>query len=119
MHAVTDFIPGILLQYLDTPSLGDVEAGVDDTTTQAECISKNVLVAYRCIADLDCVEHWDIRLGNTLLRPDHTPSIIDFGHSVLREEGRHTGMWRVSRSSEHSSVPHRPFVIGDLESKIR
>lgn len=54
MHAVTDFVPGMLLEYLDAPSLEGVEVGVDVTTTEAECISQNVLAAYRCIADLDC-----------------------------------------------------------------
>ncbi|PBK70768.1 hypothetical protein ARMSODRAFT_955535 [Armillaria solidipes] len=107
MHAVTDFVPGMLLEYLDAPSLEDVEVGVDVTTTQAECISQNVLAAYRRIADLDCVEHWDIRLGNILLRPDHTPSIIDFGHSVLREEARHTGMWRVPGSGDMKEIRRR------------
>lgn len=58
MHAVNDFVPGMLLEYLDAPSLEDVKVGVDVTTTQAECISQNIL---------DCVEHWDIRLGNILL----------------------------------------------------
>ncbi|KAK0215794.1 hypothetical protein IW262DRAFT_1440074, partial [Armillaria fumosa] len=57
LHAVTDFVPGIFLEYIDAPSLEDVEVSVDVTTAQAEYISRTVLAAYPCVADLDRVEH--------------------------------------------------------------
>ncbi|KAK0235313.1 hypothetical protein EDD85DRAFT_910022 [Armillaria nabsnona] len=107
LHPATDYVPGMLLEYVDAPSLEDVEVGVNVTAAEAEHISQNVLAAYRRIADLDCVEHWDVRLGNILLRRDHTVIIIDFGHSLLREEAYHQRLWRVPGSGDLKEIRQR------------
>lgn len=38
LHAVTDFVQGLLLEYLDATSIEDIEVGVDVTSAHAECI---------------------------------------------------------------------------------
>ncbi|KAJ7278285.1 hypothetical protein C8J57DRAFT_1503189 [Mycena rebaudengoi] len=95
VHPVVDFIPGLALEYIAGPHMGELEVGVDITKGDGELISQRLIDSVTQIRNSYC-RHNDIHLANVVLRnwPENPqPVIIDFGLSSVIPPGTPTAKW--------------------------
>ncbi|PBK71119.1 hypothetical protein ARMSODRAFT_954888 [Armillaria solidipes] len=68
LHPITDYVPGIIIEYIQGVSMGSLQPGVDIPRPEAEAIADRVMDAFRTIKAEKCVMHNDIHIDNILLR---------------------------------------------------
>ncbi|KAJ7278304.1 hypothetical protein C8J57DRAFT_1126173 [Mycena rebaudengoi] len=95
VHPIVDFIPGLALEYIASPHMGELEVGVDITKGVGELISQRLIDSVTQIRNSYC-RHNDIHLANVVLGnwPESPqPVIIDFGLSSVIPPGTPTAKW--------------------------
>ncbi|KAK0458193.1 uncharacterized protein EV420DRAFT_384594 [Desarmillaria tabescens] len=94
LHPITDYIPGIVIEYIQGVSMGSLRPGVDIPRPEAEAIADRVMGAFRTLKAEKCVLHNDVHIDNILLRdPDWSPVLIDFGWALTRKPGMSDEEW--------------------------
>ncbi|KAK0235506.1 hypothetical protein EDD85DRAFT_843258 [Armillaria nabsnona] len=68
LHPITNYVPGIVIEYIQGVSIGSLRPGVDIPRPEAEVISDRVMDAFRTIKAEKCVMHNDIHIDNILLQ---------------------------------------------------
>jgi serine/threonine protein kinase len=89
LHPIVDFVHGLAIEYIVSPTMADVAVGVDVTSQRAEEISRRILDGVAAIRDAHC-HHNDLRLANVVFRNwphDPLPVVIDFGTSSILVPG--------------------------------
>ncbi|KAK0421906.1 hypothetical protein EV421DRAFT_2066923 [Armillaria borealis] len=86
LHPITDFVEGLVLEYIPGISMDKLKPGIDVSEQEAEKISSAVLEGFRAIEAENCLLHNDIHTRNIVLREgSRSPVIIDFGLANIRE----------------------------------
>ncbi|PBK81779.1 hypothetical protein ARMGADRAFT_1039141 [Armillaria gallica] len=86
LHLITDYVPGIVVEYIQGVSMGSLQPGVNIPRPEAESIADRVMDAFRTIKAEKCVMHNDVHIDNIVLRDsDRSPVLIDFGWALTRE----------------------------------
>ncbi|KAJ7804638.1 hypothetical protein B0H14DRAFT_2383570, partial [Mycena olivaceomarginata] len=67
VHPVVDFVPGLALEYIHGPNMGQLKVGVDITKDVAELTSRRLIDCIVQIGNSYCW-HNDLRLPNVFLR---------------------------------------------------
>lgn len=120
LHAVTDVVDGIVMEYIQGTTLEELQVGRDVSPTLAEEISQKALRVMRQVRDLDTI-HGDVRLGNILLRgwPSSAPEpvLIDFGFAHIRPAdgsewtlGREVNFLRLLLHKSEVGLPWHPVM---------
>ncbi|KAK0458197.1 uncharacterized protein EV420DRAFT_384601 [Desarmillaria tabescens] len=114
LHPITDYIPGIVIEYIRGIGMGSLRPGVDIPRPEAEAIAGRVMDAFRTIKAEKCVMHNDIHIDNILLRDsDRSPVLIDFGWALTWEPGMSDEEWEDSVTGSQDTR----FVCRVLMSK--
>ncbi|KAJ6505750.1 hypothetical protein C8R47DRAFT_967753, partial [Mycena vitilis] len=95
VHPAVDFVPGLAIEHIPGPNVGDLKVGVDLTKDTAQLVSRRIIDAVAKIQSLYCL-HDDIRLPNFVLKNwphDPQPVVIDFGNASVLEPGMSVDDW--------------------------
>lgn len=95
LHSIVDFVPGLALELIPGPDMGDLKPGVDITEEVADRVSQRLIDGVVRLRDAYC-HHNDLRLPNVVLRnfpSDPWPVIVDFGLASVPARGQPTAEW--------------------------
>ncbi|KAK0443636.1 hypothetical protein EV421DRAFT_1903646 [Armillaria borealis] len=81
LHPITDYVPGIVIEYIQGVSMGSLQPGVDIPRPVAEAIADGVMDAFCTI------------------KAEESPVLIDFGWALTREPGMNDQEWEGCRKS--------------------
>ncbi|KAK0431074.1 hypothetical protein EV421DRAFT_1912246 [Armillaria borealis] len=112
LHPITDYVPSIVIEYIQGVNMGSLRPGVDIPRPEAEVIAERVMDAFRTIKAEKCVMHNDIHIDNILLRDsDRSPVLIDFGWALTREPGMSDEEWEDSVAGSQDTRFVRRFLM--------
>ncbi|KAG7440627.1 uncharacterized protein BT62DRAFT_997660 [Guyanagaster necrorhizus] len=111
----TDYIPCLIIEYIQGVSMGSLKPGVDIPRPEAEALAGRVMDAFRTMKTEKCVMHNDIHIDNILLRDsDRSPVLIDFGWTLTRKPGMNDEEWENSVSgSQNTRFARRVLMSKD------
>ncbi|KAJ7602002.1 hypothetical protein DFH06DRAFT_1153203 [Mycena polygramma] len=95
VHPAVDFVPGLAIEHIPGPNVGELKVGVDLTKDTAHLVSRRIIDTVAKIQSLRCL-HGDIRLPNFVLKNwphDPQPVVIDFGNASVLEPGMSVDDW--------------------------
>ncbi|KAK0431069.1 hypothetical protein EV421DRAFT_1929914 [Armillaria borealis] len=111
LHPITDFVEGLVLEYIPGINMDKLNPGIDVSEEEAEKFSSAVLEGFRAIEAENCLLHGNIHTRNIVLREGSwSPVIIDFGLANIREPEYSNEWRRVVRGSPDTRYIRRLLV---------
>lgn len=89
---------GLILEYIDGATLGELVAQAPDESPQLGYVPHNLLELVSAMGSHGVI-HGDIRLENILVTPTRA-YLIDFGHATLRPESASDAEWKEEVDNE-------------------
>ncbi|KAJ7652663.1 hypothetical protein DFH06DRAFT_1134120 [Mycena polygramma] len=118
VHPAVDFVPGLAIEHIPGPNVGELKVGVDLTKDTAHLVSRRIIDTVAKIQSLRCL-HGDIRLPNFVLKNwphDPQPVVIDFGNASVLEPGMSVDEW-AAHTDEVQSARIQLIVAGRDEGR--